>query len=200
MDSLIAIKGKDFVIVAADTFNAYSVLKMKVSPFHNPRTTMTRSWISMDKNFLPSEVNTLMLWSSVTTSKKILLILSTKMVSNSQLMTLPTSFDINLPRPSEKDLTQSTVFWQDSKAMSQDCTGSITSDQLSNSRKLLMDTQNSWPAQSWIPLKLRYKFYNEGNHRRARDQHHGQMPQLNEREILNDPEFIHSKDHPKGRN
>lgn len=43
MDSLIAIKGKDFVIVAADTFNAYSVLKMKVSPFHKPRTTMTRS-------------------------------------------------------------------------------------------------------------------------------------------------------------
>ena len=30
MDSLIAIKGKDFVIIAADTFNAYSVLKMKV--------------------------------------------------------------------------------------------------------------------------------------------------------------------------
>lgn len=30
MDSLIGIKGKDFVILAADTFNAYSVLKMKV--------------------------------------------------------------------------------------------------------------------------------------------------------------------------
>ncbi len=32
MDSLIGIKGKDFVIIAADTFNAYSVLKMKVFP------------------------------------------------------------------------------------------------------------------------------------------------------------------------
>lgn len=30
MDSIIGIKGKDFVIIAADTFNAYSVLKMKV--------------------------------------------------------------------------------------------------------------------------------------------------------------------------
>ncbi len=30
MDSLIGIKGKDFIIIAADTFNAYSVLKMKV--------------------------------------------------------------------------------------------------------------------------------------------------------------------------
>ena len=32
MDSLIAIKGKDFVIIAADTVNAYSVLRMKVTP------------------------------------------------------------------------------------------------------------------------------------------------------------------------
>lgn len=32
MDSLIAFKGKDFVILAADTFNAYSVLRMKVMP------------------------------------------------------------------------------------------------------------------------------------------------------------------------
>jgi len=30
MDSLIAIKGKDFVIIAADTTNVYSVLRMKV--------------------------------------------------------------------------------------------------------------------------------------------------------------------------
>eukprot|EP00919_Chromeraceae_sp_WS-2016_P067981 GHVR01161001.1.p1 GENE.GHVR01161001.1~~GHVR01161001.1.p1 ORF type:complete len:107 (-),score=13.14 GHVR01161001.1:1347-1667(-) len=29
MDSLIAIKGKDYVLVAADTVNAYSVLRMK---------------------------------------------------------------------------------------------------------------------------------------------------------------------------
>jgi 20S proteasome alpha/beta subunit len=32
MDSLIGIKGKDFVILAADSFNAYSILRMKVSP------------------------------------------------------------------------------------------------------------------------------------------------------------------------
>jgi len=31
MDSLIGLKGKDFVIIAADTTNAYSVLRMKVS-------------------------------------------------------------------------------------------------------------------------------------------------------------------------
>jgi len=30
MDSLIAIKGQDFIIMAADTVNAYSVLRMKV--------------------------------------------------------------------------------------------------------------------------------------------------------------------------
>lgn len=33
MDSLLGVKGKDFVILAADTFNAYSVLKMKVISF-----------------------------------------------------------------------------------------------------------------------------------------------------------------------
>ena len=31
MDSLIAFKGKDYVIMAADTNNAYSILRMKVS-------------------------------------------------------------------------------------------------------------------------------------------------------------------------
>lgn len=30
MDSLVAFKGKDYVIMAADTFNAYSILRMKV--------------------------------------------------------------------------------------------------------------------------------------------------------------------------
>jgi 20S proteasome alpha/beta subunit len=42
MDSLIAIKGRDFVIVAADTTNAYSVLRMKV-PLHPFRTSTIRS-------------------------------------------------------------------------------------------------------------------------------------------------------------
>lgn len=32
MDSTFAFKGKDFVILAADTVNVYSVMKMKVSP------------------------------------------------------------------------------------------------------------------------------------------------------------------------
>jgi len=52
MDSLIALKGKDFVIIAADTTNAYSVLRMKVE-FVLPRTTMTKFGISTDKNYLP---------------------------------------------------------------------------------------------------------------------------------------------------
>ena len=30
MDSLIAFKGKDYKIMAADTFNTYSILRMKV--------------------------------------------------------------------------------------------------------------------------------------------------------------------------
>lgn len=35
MDSLIAFKGPDYVIMAADTFNAYSVLRMKVTLLEN---------------------------------------------------------------------------------------------------------------------------------------------------------------------
>lgn len=31
MDSLIGFKGKDYVIIAADNFNAYSILRMKVN-------------------------------------------------------------------------------------------------------------------------------------------------------------------------
>jgi 20S proteasome alpha/beta subunit len=42
MDSLIALKGKDFVIIAADTTNAYSVLRMKVL-LKIVRTTMIKS-------------------------------------------------------------------------------------------------------------------------------------------------------------
>ena len=34
MDSLFAFKGKDFVIVAADTTSAYSILKLKVSFYY----------------------------------------------------------------------------------------------------------------------------------------------------------------------
>ena len=57
MDSLIAIKGKDFVIVAADTTNAYSVLRMKVPPPPH-RTTKIRSGISMERSYSQSEENT----------------------------------------------------------------------------------------------------------------------------------------------
>ena len=123
MDSLIGIKGKDFVILAADTFNAYSVLKLKVPPLNYHRATTTRSGILMDKNSLPLEANILMLWSSVTTFKKILPTSSTKTVLSCQLTTLPTSSDTNLLKLSEKDLTQSIFYWQDFKAMNQDCTG-----------------------------------------------------------------------------
>ncbi len=50
MDSLIAFKGKDFVIVAADTFDAYSVLKMKVY-FPSIRVTMIKYGILIIKNY-----------------------------------------------------------------------------------------------------------------------------------------------------
>lgn len=50
MDSLIAFKGKDFVIVAADTFNAYSVLKMKVN-FTLIRVMTIKFGTSIIKNY-----------------------------------------------------------------------------------------------------------------------------------------------------
>ena len=56
MDSLIALKGKDFVIIAADTTNAYSVLRMKV-PLSAYRTTMIKYGISTDKNSLLLEAS-----------------------------------------------------------------------------------------------------------------------------------------------
>ena len=39
MDSTFAFKGKDFIVMAADTTNVYSVMKMKVSvtPKADPR-------------------------------------------------------------------------------------------------------------------------------------------------------------------
>lgn len=70
MDSLIALKGKDFVIIAADTTNAYSVLRMKVT-LVSPRTSMIKYGISMERNYLLLEVSTQMYSSSETTSKKI---------------------------------------------------------------------------------------------------------------------------------
>lgn len=48
MDSLVAFKGKDYVIMAADTFNAYSILRMKVTHPHNHSPTMTKygTWMA----------------------------------------------------------------------------------------------------------------------------------------------------------
>ena len=60
MDSLIAIKGKDFIVMAADTVNAYSVLRMKVTSNIMPRTTMIKFGISMEKNYSLLEDNTQM--------------------------------------------------------------------------------------------------------------------------------------------
>jgi 20S proteasome alpha/beta subunit len=60
MDSLIAIKGKDFIVMAADTVNAYSVLRMKVTSNIMSRTTMIKFGISMEKNYSLSEDNTQM--------------------------------------------------------------------------------------------------------------------------------------------
>jgi 20S proteasome alpha/beta subunit len=60
MDSLIAIKGKDFIVMAADTVNAYSVLRMKVTSNIMSRTTMIKFGISMEKNYSLLEDNTQM--------------------------------------------------------------------------------------------------------------------------------------------
>lgn len=128
MDSLIALKGKDFVIIAADTTNAYSVLRMKVTSV-KPRTSMIKYGISMVRSFLPLEANTLTCSSLETISKKILLSCSTKMDINFPQMTLPSSSGHSWQKPSEKVPIQLTAFWLDSKETNQDCTGSITLDQ-----------------------------------------------------------------------
>ena len=70
MDSLIAIKGKDFVIVAADTTNAYSVLRMKVT-FQRSRTSTIRFGTSMERSYSPSEESIRTSLSLETTSKRI---------------------------------------------------------------------------------------------------------------------------------
>ena len=61
MDSLLGVKGKDFVILAADTNNAYSVLKMKVISFFIIYSIMMIKFgILTDKNCLLSVVSILM--------------------------------------------------------------------------------------------------------------------------------------------
>ena len=125
MDSLIALKGKDFVIIACDTTNAYSVLRMKV-PFSLFRTTTIKYGISMAKNSWLSEENTLTSWFSVTTSRKTWLTCTIRTGTNCPLRTLPSLSDLSWPRLSGKDLTASTVSWQVSKATSLDFTGLTT--------------------------------------------------------------------------
>lgn len=125
MDSLIALKGKDFVIIAADTTNAYSVLRMKVL-FKSYRTMTIKFGTLMEKSFLLSVVNTQIFSSLATIFKKILLSWNTKMDTNCLPTILPNSFDQNWQKLSEKDLTVLTVCLQDFKVMNQDCTGLIT--------------------------------------------------------------------------
>ncbi len=134
MDSLIGVKGKDFVILAADTNNAYSVLKMKVIllVIYFYSNTMIKYGILMDKNYQLSVENILMFLSLEIIFKKILHIYNIKMVSNCLLTILLTLSDINQLKPLEKDLIMSTVFQLDFKEMNQDFSGWIIQDQLLN--------------------------------------------------------------------
>ena len=138
MDSLIALKGKDFVIIAADTTNAYSVLRMKV-PLSVYRTTMIKYGISTDKNSLLLEASIPTSQFSETTYKKTSPFCNIKTATSYRLMTQLSSFDQNWPKLSEKDLTQSIAFWLDSKGISLGSTGLITLDQLLRRVKQLMD-------------------------------------------------------------
>lgn len=81
MDSLIALKGKDFVIIAADTTNAYSVLRMKVKTTRL-RTMTIKFGISMDKNYLLLEGNTQMCLYLETIFKKTWLFCNIKTATN----------------------------------------------------------------------------------------------------------------------
>ena len=122
MDSLIGLKGKDFIIIAADTVNAYSVLRMKVY-LNRFRTTMIKFGTLMEKNFLQSEENIQIFSFLETIFRKILPSYSTKMDTNCQPMILHSSFDLNSHKLSEKDLTVLTVYWLDLKGMNPDSTG-----------------------------------------------------------------------------
>jgi len=141
MDSLIGLKGKDFVIIAADTINAYSVLRMKV-PFALSRTMMIKFGTLMGKNFLPSAESIQTSLSSGIIFKKISLSCSTKMGINCQLMTLLSSSDQNLRKPSGRDLTVSTVFSLDLKVMSPDFIGWTTLAQSLSLPRPAMDMPN----------------------------------------------------------
>ena len=125
MDSLIAFKGEDYVIVAADTTNAYSVLRMKVTCLLS-RTMMIKFGILMVKNSWPSVENILMFLSLVTIFKRILHAWSIKMESNSPSTIQLTSSAMSLPKQSEKDHIWSTASWLDLKDLNLDYIGLIT--------------------------------------------------------------------------
>ncbi len=128
MDSIIALKGKDFIIIAADTNNAYSVLRMKVT-LVTPRTSTIKYGISMDRNYLLLEASTQMYLSLETTSKKTQPSCSIKMDINCQLMTPLNSLDQSWQKLSEKGHIQLTVFQLDLKETNQDSTGLTISGQ-----------------------------------------------------------------------
>lgn len=152
MDSLIALKGKDFVIIAADTTNAYSVLRMKVPPTIF-RTTMIKFGIQTDRSCLPLEVSTQMYLSSETIYKRTSPFYNTRM-DTSYLSTIrPSSSDQSSQKLSEKDLTQLIVFWLGSKETNQGSIGLITLAQSQRLVKQPMDTRNTWFQVSQIRFK-----------------------------------------------
>ncbi len=128
MDSLIAVKGKDFVIIASDTTNAYSVLRMKVqqTPY---RTTMIKFGISMARSYWPLEDNIQMCSYSEIIFKKTYLSCNTKTDTNCQSMTPHSSSDRNWQKLLEKALIQLIVFSLDLRVISLDSIGSIISVQ-----------------------------------------------------------------------
>lgn len=93
---------------------------------------MIKYGIWMDKNFSPSVGNIPMSWSLLTTFKKISPTCNIKMELSCQSMTLLTSSDTNLLKQLEKVPMKLTVSWQDLKVTSQDFTGLIISELLSN--------------------------------------------------------------------
>lgn len=152
MDSLIAIKGKDFVIVAADTTNAYSVLRMKVTP-SSFRTTTTRFGTLMERSCSPSEENTPTSSSSETTSRKIWPSWSIKTATDSPLTILRSSFAPNWQRLFARDPIASTAFSLDSRENSPDSTGSTILDQWSRLARRAMDMPSTWPHPWWMPYR-----------------------------------------------
>ena len=152
MDSLIAIKGKDFVIIAADTTNVYSVLRMKVILI-TCRTTKIKFGIQMEKNYLPQEDNIQIFQSLEITFKKISPFSASKMDTNCPLMIQHNTSDQNWLKQSEKVHTVSIAYQLDSKETNLDSIGLITQDLLLKQIKQPMDTHNIQCHQLWTLFK-----------------------------------------------